>query len=149
MEMVMLDSISPGLMRELSECIADSIGSTLAREYTVGTQWDFSKEANMKRDVEIKTRTSAEVKEAAAEIYSHWGLSLSDAVNMFLVKSIDVGGLPFEAVREKPLPYEVRKAMLIAEAQEFGIIPDDSTTESEVPDEVLASLGLTKEEVAV
>ena len=33
---------------------------------------------------------------AAAELYARWGMSLSDAVNAFIVKSIDVGGLPFD-----------------------------------------------------
>lgn len=50
-------------------------------------------------------RTSAEVKERAAEIYAHWGLTLSDAINVFLVKSIDAGGLPFSMTVELP-PYE-------------------------------------------
>jgi len=54
------------------------------------------------RRAEIKTRTTDEVKEKASEIYSHWGLTLNDAINMFLVKSIEVGGLPFELRTEIP-----------------------------------------------
>lgn len=57
------------------------------------------------RNAEGKFRTSGEIKERATEIYSHWGLSLSDAINVFLVKSIEVGGLPFDMRRETP-PYE-------------------------------------------
>ncbi len=48
------------------------------------------------RKAEGKFRTTAEVKDRATEIYSRWGLTLSDAINVFLVKSVEVGGLPFE-----------------------------------------------------
>ena len=48
------------------------------------------------RNAEIKTRTTPDVKSDAKQVYSKWGLSLSDAINIFLVKSIEVGGLPFE-----------------------------------------------------
>lgn len=53
----------------------------------------------------------------------------------------------FESVTE--ISAKVRKAMAKAEAQECGLIPDDSTTCSEVPDKVLEFLGLTKEEVSI
>ena len=54
------------------------------------------------RNAEGKFRTNSEVKRRATEIYSHWGLSLSDAINVFLVKSVEVGGLPFEMRPELP-----------------------------------------------
>ena len=54
------------------------------------------------RTAEGKYRTTAEVKEQATEVYARWGLSLSDAINVFLVKSIEVGGLPFNMRREAP-----------------------------------------------
>ena len=46
------------------------------------------------RTAEIKAYVVPDVKAEAAEVYAHWGMSLSDAINTFLVKSIDVGGLP-------------------------------------------------------
>ena len=52
--------------------------------------------ATTARTAEGKYRTSAETKERAAEVYARWGLSLSDAINVFLVKSVEVGGLPFD-----------------------------------------------------
>ncbi|WP_281522912.1 type II toxin-antitoxin system RelB/DinJ family antitoxin [Mogibacterium timidum] len=61
------------------------------------------------RKAEIKTRTTDQVKAEATSIYSRWGLSLSDAINMFLIKSIEVGGLPFSLRVEKP-PYEAISA---------------------------------------
>ena len=52
-------------------------------------------DATVLRNAEGKYRTNAKTKEAAAKIYARWGLSLSDAINVFLVKSVEVGGLPF------------------------------------------------------
>lgn len=48
------------------------------------------------RSAEIKAYVVPDVKAQAADIYAHWGMSLSDAINAFLVKSIDAGGLPFD-----------------------------------------------------
>lgn len=58
--------------------------------------------ATMVRNAEGKFRTSSAVKDRATEIYSQWGLSLSDAINVFLVKSVQVGGLPFDMRPEEP-----------------------------------------------
>lgn len=54
------------------------------------------------KKAEIKSRTWDEVKTGATEVYSHWGLTLNDAINIFLVKSIEVGGLPFDMRPEAP-----------------------------------------------
>lgn len=54
------------------------------------------------RDAEGKYRTNENTKKRAAEIYARWGLSLSDAINVFLVKSVEVGGLPFEMRTDAP-----------------------------------------------
>lgn len=62
------------------------------------------------RRAEIKTRTSDEVKKGATEVYARWGLSLNDAINAFLVKSIEVGGLPFD-LRPEPPSYEAIAAI--------------------------------------
>ena len=35
-------------------------------------------------------------------MYARWGLSLNDAINTFLIKSIEVGGLPFDLRPEVP-----------------------------------------------
>ena len=51
--------------------------------------------------VHEKSRTNiyldTQLKEQAKEIYKQYGLSLSQAVNMFLAQSVFVRGLPFEA----------------------------------------------------
>jgi DNA-damage-inducible protein J len=47
-----------------------------------------------------KTRTNVyldkAIKEKAKEIYKQYGVSLSEAINMFLVQSVMERGLPFE-----------------------------------------------------
>ena len=58
--------------------------------------------ATLARNAEGKYRTNDETKARAAEVYARWGLSLSDAINVFLVKSIEVGGLPFDMRAEVP-----------------------------------------------
>lgn len=54
------------------------------------------------RRAEIKTRTTDETKKGASEVYARWGLSLNDAINAFLIKSIEVGGFPFELRPDAP-----------------------------------------------
>ena len=47
-------------------------------------------------------RTTVQIKADAAAVYAPWGISLSDAINIFLAKSIEVGGLPFDMRSETP-----------------------------------------------
>lgn len=54
------------------------------------------------RSAEVKGYVFPEVKAQATDVYARWGMSLSDAINAFLVKSVDVGGLPFDMRIEKP-----------------------------------------------
>lgn len=58
--------------------------------------------AAMPKRAEIKSRTWDDVKSGATEVYSRWGLTLNDAINIFLIKSIEVGGLPFDMRPEAP-----------------------------------------------
>ena len=44
----------------------------------------------------IQFRTDAETKAQSAAIFQHLGITMSDAINMFLRQSILHGGLPFE-----------------------------------------------------
>lgn len=50
----------------------------------------------MARTAEVKARVEPELKEAARSTYAKWGINLSDAMNAFLVKSVEVGGFPFD-----------------------------------------------------
>ena len=43
----------------------------------------------------FQMRINPEIKQSCEEIYSKCGMSLTDAVNVFLQQSLNVGGLPF------------------------------------------------------
>ena len=46
-------------------------------------------------------RVNPEVKEEAAELFASFGLTLSDAVNLFLHQAIQESGIPFEIRRKQ------------------------------------------------
>mgnify|MGYP004449854011 FL=1 len=56
----------------------------------------------MAKTAVINIRTEPAIKAQAEALYRSLGVSLTDAVNMFLYKSIDFNGLPFDLVREVP-----------------------------------------------
>ena len=56
----------------------------------------------MPRTAVINVRTEPEIKAQAESLYRSMGVSISDAINMFLYKSIDFRGLPFDLCREIP-----------------------------------------------
>lgn len=66
------------------------------------------------RTAEVKSYVEPRTKSEASDIYARWGMSLSDAVNTFLIKSIEVGGLPFE-MRPEPAPRYVASTVLPAD----------------------------------
>lgn len=84
-------------------------------------------DATLLRDAEGKYRTNAKTKEAAAKVYARWGLSLSDAINVFLVKSVEVGGLPFSMRPDNPSYEQVREPSLRAplDASGIAVLPAD------------------------
>lgn len=55
----------------------------------------------MEKSSQMNFRCNPELKAAAEAVCSRWGLSLGDALNVFMVKLVDVGGFPFD-VREDP-----------------------------------------------
>lgn len=50
----------------------------------------------MAKTANINIRIDPETKESAEELYSHFGITVTDAINIFLHQSLMVGGLPFE-----------------------------------------------------
>ena len=53
-------------------------------------------------DSSLTVRTNGSVKREAQKIYSDLGLDLSSAINVFLKKSIEYGGFPFEVRAKTP-----------------------------------------------
>ena len=56
----------------------------------------------MSRSVVLNLRIEPEVKAGAEELFGSFGLTVTDAVNVFLRQSLMRGGFPFEVVRYKP-----------------------------------------------
>ena len=49
----------------------------------------------MAKTASITVRLDPNIKSMAEQIYSDFGITISDAINIFLHKSIQLGGLPF------------------------------------------------------
>ena len=50
----------------------------------------------------INVRIDPDIKAKAENLYKSMGVSLTDAINMFLYKSLETNGLPFKLCREIP-----------------------------------------------
>lgn len=55
----------------------------------------------MAKSANINVRIEPEVKANAEALFSQFGITVTDAINMFLHQSIMVGGLPFELKQPK------------------------------------------------
>ncbi len=64
----------------------------------------------MAKNMVINIRTDAETKQAIESLYSKFGITISDAVNIFFHKSLMEGGLPFE-MRQPRYNAETEAAM--------------------------------------
>jgi len=75
-----------------------------------------------------KSRTNVyldtNLKEQAKEIYKHYGLSLSEAVNMFLAQSVFNRGLPFEVKIPNSMTLEAMKDVETGENYEEVTLED-------------------------
>ena len=56
----------------------------------------------MSRSAVLNLRIEPDIKADAEELFADFGLTVTDAVNVFLRQSIMRGGFPFEIIRHKP-----------------------------------------------
>ena len=70
----------------------------------------------MAKNMVINIRTDAETKQAIESLYSKFGITVSDAVNIFFHKSLMEGGLPFE-MKQRGLPFEMKQLRYNAETE--------------------------------
>ncbi|MCL2811795.1 MAG: type II toxin-antitoxin system RelB/DinJ family antitoxin [Clostridia bacterium] len=56
----------------------------------------------MSRSAILNLRIEPEIKAGVEELFGSFGLTVTDAVNVFLRQSLMRGGFPFEVVRYKP-----------------------------------------------
>ena len=79
------------------------------------------------------------------------GITTPAAMKMMVTQVANENRTPFDGVFSSPsareLGEDVRRDMLLAEAQEYGLIADDATDARTIPDDVLGELGLTAQEV--
>jgi DNA-damage-inducible protein J len=71
----------------------------------------------MVKAANIYVRVKPEVKEQSEQIFDNFGMTLSEAINIFLHKAIMVGGIPFE-VRPSVPNAETLEAMREVEQME-------------------------------
>ncbi len=68
----------------------------------------------MAKTANINVRIDPETKAGAEELFSSFGITITDAINIFLRKSIMEGGLPFEMKQPR---YNVETEAAIKEAR--------------------------------
>jgi len=71
----------------------------------------------MAKAANIYVRVKPEIKEQAEQVFDSFGMTVSEAVNIFLHKAIMVGGIPFE-VRPSTPNAETLEAMREVELME-------------------------------
>ncbi len=90
----------------------------------------------MAKTATLNMRIEPKVKEEAESLYSSLGMTLTEAVNIFLHKSIMEGGIPFEVKQRR---YNHKTESAIVEAR--SIMSGDIEAESyESAAEMLATL---------
>lgn len=76
----------------------------------------------MAKSANLNIRTDPDVKQQAEHLYASFGITLTDAVNIFLRQSLMAGGLPFE-MKQPRYNAQTEAAMLEARAIEAGVQP--------------------------
>ena len=76
----------------------------------------------MAKTASITVRLEPDIKSMAEKIYSDFGITISDAINIFLHKSVQIGGLPF-SMRQPRYNAATMAAMQEAEDVSTGKIP--------------------------
>jgi DNA-damage-inducible protein J len=72
----------------------------------------------MVKTASMYVRIDPEVKAGAEAIYGHYGLTVSQAINIFLRQSLNVGGLPFDLRPNPETLAAVREGNAIIESGE-------------------------------
>ncbi len=62
-------------------------------------------------NITIQSRVKPELKAEAEAIFEGLGMSMGDAIRIFLQQTVNMGGLPFTPMLRKPAPPETVEAM--------------------------------------
>ncbi len=90
----------------------------------------------MSKTANINLRIDPETKKAAENLFSAFGITITDAINIFLKKSIMEGGLPFEVKQPR---YNAETEAAMEEAREMILHPENYTSYNSV-DELFSTL---------
>ena len=90
----------------------------------------------------IQINVPDDVKARADAAFARNGITTPAAMKMMVTQVANENRTPFDGVFSSP-----SARMLLAEAQEYGLIADDATDARTIPDDVLGELGLTAQEV--
>jgi len=71
----------------------------------------------MTKTASLNIRLNPEVKKTAETVYAQYGLSLTEAVTVFIHQSCNIGGLPFDLRPSRP---NVESLLAIAEANRIS-----------------------------
>jgi DNA-damage-inducible protein J len=74
----------------------------------------------MPKTASLNIRLDADIKRAAESVYSHYGLSLAEAVTVFIHQSCNIGGLPFDL---RPTHPKEESLSFMAEAERISRDP--------------------------
>lgn len=76
----------------------------------------------MAKTSNLNIRIDPDIKEQAERLFSQFGITITDAINIFLHQSLNYGGIPFELKTDKP------NAETIAAMEEADRISRDPST---------------------
>ena len=71
----------------------------------------------MAKTASLNIRIDPETKHSSEQLFNSFGITVTDAVNMFLHQSLIVGGLPFELKQPK---YNMETEIAIMEARDIA-----------------------------
>ena len=93
----------------------------------------------MAKSAVLNIRVDPETKAGAEELFSSFGITMSDAVNLFLHQSLMIGGIPFEIKQPR---YNAETEAAIQEAREIIAGKRQATTYQSVAEMNAAIMGV-------
>lgn len=79
----------------------------------------------MAKTSNLNIRIDPDIKEQAEQLFSQFGITITDAINMFLYQSLNYGGIPFELKTDKPNAVTLSAMKEADEITKSGQGPDD------------------------
>lgn len=79
----------------------------------------------MAKTSNLNIRIDPDIKEQAEQLFSQFGITITDAINMFLYQSLNYGGIPFELKTDKPNAVTLSAMKETDEITKSGQSPDD------------------------